>query len=315
MLAPGTGIPSVVALLSWQRPRRPRLRAEQVLWTLTEAAVLGVTGLDGLASYARRLLADDDAAATKALSALLPQPVEHVLLQADLTAVAPGPLESALARKLQLVAEVESRGGGAVYRFTPSSVRRALDIGWTATELHEFLASVSRTPVPQPLEYLVDDTARTFGTIRVGHAEAYLRADDETALTELLHHPAGGGSRAAAAGADGAGQLDPAGRPAPPAPRPRRRAGRRGGRRHRPRRPARPAPGPDAARAPAVPRAGRRRGGPVCPAYRRRRVRASPPSGPATAPRPPGPPVPSRPRRPPARWPRCATRPRSARSW
>jgi hypothetical protein len=48
---------------------------------------------------------------------------------------------------------------------------------------------VSRTPVPQPLSYLVDDTARTFGTVRVGHAEAFLRADDEAALTELLHHP------------------------------------------------------------------------------------------------------------------------------
>lgn len=193
VLAPGTGIPSVVALLAWRRPRRPRQRADQVLWTLQEAAVLGVTGLDGLASYARLLLTDDDAAAGKALSVLLPRPVEHVLLQADLTAVAPGPLESALARKLQLVAEVESRGGGAVYRFTPGSVRRALDLGWTATELHEFLASVSRTPVPQPLQYLVDDTARTFGTVRVGHAEAYLRADDETALTELLHHPQAAG--------------------------------------------------------------------------------------------------------------------------
>ncbi len=189
VLAVGTGIASVVALLAWQRPRRPRLRAEQVLWTATEAATLGVTGLGGLASYARLLLADEDAKATRALGALLPEPVAHVLLQADLTAVAPGPLESALARRLQLVAEVESRGGGAVYRFTPASIRRALDIGWTATELHQFLASVSQTPVPQPLEYLVDDTARTFGTVRVGHAEAYLRADDDSALTELLHHP------------------------------------------------------------------------------------------------------------------------------
>ena len=193
VLAAGTGVPSVVAMLGWQRPRRPRLRAEQVIWTLAEAAMLGVTGLDGLASYARLLLADDDQGAAKTLAALLPEPVAHVLLQADLTAVAPGPLESALARKLQLVAEVESRGGGAVYRFTPESVRRALDIGWTATELHEFLSSVSRTPVPQPLAYLVDDTARTFGTVRVGHAEAYLRADDEAALTELLHHPQSAG--------------------------------------------------------------------------------------------------------------------------
>ncbi len=151
--------------------------------------MLGVTGLDGLASYARDLLAGDDDKAQKSLAGLLPDPVDHVLLQADLTAVAPGPLESQLARRLQLVADVESRGGATVYRFTPGSVRRALDTGWTAIELHEFLGSVSRTPVPQPLTYLVDDTARTFGSVRVGHAEAFIRADDEAALTELLHHP------------------------------------------------------------------------------------------------------------------------------
>jgi len=190
-LASGTGVPSAVARLRWERPRRPRARADQVLWTVTEAAVLGVTGLDGLASHARELLAGEEDRAQKTLAGLIPDPVDHVLLQADLTAVAPGPLESQLARRLQLVADVESRGGATVYRFTPASVRRALDTGWTAIELHEFLGSVSRTPVPQPLSYLVDDTARTFGSVRVGHAEAFLRADDEAALTELLHHPKG----------------------------------------------------------------------------------------------------------------------------
>ncbi|WP_244929989.1 helicase C-terminal domain-containing protein [Nocardioides sp. W7] len=187
VLATGTGTPSLVALVSWLRPRRPRNRADQVVWALTEASVLGLVGMGGLASYARALVAGQDP--VPGLAALLPDPVDHVLLQADLTAVAPGPLESGLARTLALVADVESRGGATTYRFTPASVRRALDTGWTAAELHEFLTAVSRTPVPQPLGYLVDDTARTYGTIRVGHAEAFLRADDETALTELLHHP------------------------------------------------------------------------------------------------------------------------------
>ncbi|WP_205473879.1 helicase-associated domain-containing protein [Nocardioides sp. SYSU D00038] len=189
VLAAGTGLPSLVALLTWQRPRRPRTRADQVAWTVAEAATLGVTGLGGVASYAGPLLDGDPAGASAALADLLPAPVDHVLLQADLTAVAPGPLETALARQLQLVADVESRGGATVYRFTSGSVRRALDVGWSAAELHAFLGSVSRTPVPQPLTYLVDDTVRTFGTVRVGHAEAFLRADDESALTELLHHP------------------------------------------------------------------------------------------------------------------------------
>lgn len=189
VLAAGTGLPSLVARIAWRRPRRPRSRAEQVAWAVDEAAVLGVTGLGGLASFSRALLREDDRAAAVALAALVPAPVEHVLIQADLTAVAPGPLATPLARTLQLLADVESRGGATVYRFTAASVRRALDNGWSATEIHDFLAEVSKTPVPQPLTYLVDDAARTFGSIRLGYAEAFVRADDEAALTELLHHP------------------------------------------------------------------------------------------------------------------------------
>lgn len=190
VLATGTGPASLVARVVWQRPRRPPSRVSQVVATLDEAGHLGLTGLGGMPSYTRVLLAGDDPAPL--LTPLLPTEVDHVLIQADLTAVAPGPLVRERARDLHLLADVESRGQATVYRFTPSSVRRAFDAGWAAHEVHAFLASVSRTPVPQPLTYLVDDAARTFGTIRVGHAEAFLRADDETALTELLHHPRAG---------------------------------------------------------------------------------------------------------------------------
>lgn len=188
VLATGTGTPSVVDRLRWLRPRRPAVRDDLVVWTLREASALGLLGLGGLGSPARALLAGDDAA--QLLDPLLPAEVDHVLLQADLTAVAPGPLETELARRLQAVADVESRGGATVYRFTASSVRRAFDAGWSALEVHDFVGSISRTPVPQPLTYLIDDTSRTFGSIRVGAVEAFLRADDEHALTELLHLPA-----------------------------------------------------------------------------------------------------------------------------
>jgi hypothetical protein len=185
--ATGTGPASLVAHVAWQRPRRPPSRADQVVAALDEAGHLGITGLHGISSYARALLTGDDPA--PGLAALMPPEVDHVLIQADLTAIAPGPLTRERARDLHLVADVESRGQATVYRFTPSSVRRAFDAGWAAHEVHTFLESVSRTPVPQPLTYLVDDAARTFGTVRVGHAEAFLRADDETALAEVLHHP------------------------------------------------------------------------------------------------------------------------------
>jgi len=192
VLASGTGVPSLVARVGWQRPRRPARRASEVAAAVEESAVLGVTGLGGLAGHGRRLLAGEDDAAVADLEALLPPPVSQVVLQADLTAVAPGPLESTVGRRLHLLADVESRGGATVYRFTPRSVRRALDQGWSAHEVHAFLDEVAATAVPQPLRYLVDDAARTFGSIRAGHAEAFLRADDEAVLTELLHHPKAG---------------------------------------------------------------------------------------------------------------------------
>jgi len=191
VLATGTGIPSLVTRLQWLRPRRPASRADAVAWAVEEAAVVGVLGLGGMSAHGRALLTDGAEAAADAIAPLLPKPVDHVLLQADLTAVAPGPLEEDLARDLATVAQVESRGGATVYRFTEGSVRHAFDVGWSAAEVHEVIVRAARTDVPQPLQYLIDDVARTFGTVRVGAAEAFLRSDDEAALAALVHDPRG----------------------------------------------------------------------------------------------------------------------------
>ncbi|MFI2239135.1 helicase-associated domain-containing protein [Streptomyces chrestomyceticus] len=178
-------------------PATDDLRSRIARWTLAEAELLGITGRGALATHTRVLLeagteaaptgAEDPAArAASFLAPLLPEPLDHVLLQADLTAVAPGPLERPLADVLGVLADVESKGGATVYRFTPASVRRALDAGRSAAELQSFLAAHSRTPVPQPLAYLIDDVARRHGRLRVGAASAYVRCDDDALLTEIL---------------------------------------------------------------------------------------------------------------------------------
>lgn len=202
------------------------LRSRLAHWTLAEAEMLGVTGRGALSSHGRALIgappaprhadtrtepagpgdklpvhhrqtpvppalspaeqATAAAAAGRLLDPLLPEPLDHVLLQADLTAVAPGPLERPLADMLGVLADVESKGGATVYRFTPASVRRALDAGQSAADLHAFLAAHSRTPVPQPLAYLIDDVARRHGHLRVGAASSYVRCDDDAVLNEIL---------------------------------------------------------------------------------------------------------------------------------
>jgi hypothetical protein len=211
---------TVLARLRWERPQRGAagdLRTRLALWALDEAEQLGVTGRGALSAHGRALAgldaapagsapAGDDrvpppsrtggptqaeaaAAALRAaalLAPLIPEPLDHVLLQADLTAVAPGPLRRPLAETLSVLADVESKGGATVYRFTPGSVRRALDSGQAASDLHAFLAAHSRTPVPQPLTYLIDDVARRHGHLRVGSASSYVRCDDDAVLGEIL---------------------------------------------------------------------------------------------------------------------------------
>ncbi|GAB3995923.1 helicase-associated domain-containing protein [Nocardioides marmoraquaticus] len=190
VLASTTGAASLVRRLRWRRPRRPASRWEQVGPLLAQAAQLGVLALEGAPGATRALLQDPTGGtAAKTLGPLLPRAVDHVLVQADLTAIAPGPLEAEVARRLAMVADVESRGGATVYRFAAGSVRRAFDAGWSAGEVHAFLQEVSRTPLPQALTYLVDDVSRRFGTVRAGVAESFLRSDDETALAELVNAP------------------------------------------------------------------------------------------------------------------------------
>ncbi|MFJ1755635.1 helicase-associated domain-containing protein [Kitasatospora sp. NPDC088134] len=193
-LPPGTaaGADALLPALRWHRPLRGgptgadgrELRETLTGWTLHEAELLGVTGRGALAAPGRALLAGQDP--TAVLAPLLPEPLDHVILQPDLTAIAPGPLLTPLAQALALAADIESKGGATVYRFTPGSVRRALDAGRTAADLQSFLAQHSRTPVPQPLAYLIDDVARRHGVLRVGAAASYLRCDDPQLLGEVL---------------------------------------------------------------------------------------------------------------------------------
>jgi hypothetical protein len=198
---PGTETPSPAG--ASEEPVPADMRTQLAESVLHEAELLGLTGRGALASYARVLLSTEagagartasevaalEATASEAaalLAPLLPEPLDHILLQADLTAVAPGPLERPLAAMLNVLADVESKGGATVYRFTPGSVRRALDAGRTASDVHAFLAAHSRTPVPQPLSYLVDDVARRHGRLRVGAASSYVRCDDEALLNEIM---------------------------------------------------------------------------------------------------------------------------------
>lgn len=188
-LAPGSApadTDEVLRALAWQTPRRAAGQRPLAAEMLREADQLGLTAAGGLTGYTRTLLSGSRTVAEQVLAAALPEPVDHFLVQPDLTVVVPGPPTPDLATELALAADLESTGGANVYRITEASVRRALDAGRSGIDIAALIAQRSRTPVPQSLRYLIDDLSRRHGLLRSGAAGAYLRCPDEALLARVL---------------------------------------------------------------------------------------------------------------------------------
>lgn len=192
--------------------------AEKMAATIREAELLGVVAADRLTELGKHMLAAADpaladeqaagAAADRADGAapgatdeqatdevsrlarrcapLLPEAACTVILQSDLTAVVAGRPSVQVARLLAAAAVSEARGSAAVWRFTPASVRAALDAGWRADDLLAELKAASDSALPQPLEYLITDVARRHGHVKVRGMRSCILADEAT-ITEIVH--------------------------------------------------------------------------------------------------------------------------------
>ncbi|MBG0739673.1 helicase-associated domain-containing protein [Paeniglutamicibacter antarcticus] len=181
---------AILSRFQWRRPRLARRLRRLLAGFLREAELLGMTGSGSLTVVGRAVAAGTPEEALDVLRKALPQPLTHVLLQADLTAVAPGYLSPELTAELSLLAEAEGQGPATIYRFSPASIRRALDAGQDAVRILDFLGRHSATDIPQPLRYLVEDTAARHGKLRVGRAVSYVQSEDDGMLRELTQLPA-----------------------------------------------------------------------------------------------------------------------------
>lgn len=168
-------------------------RDSKVAAAVREAELLGVIATDVVSELGAHLLAVTGSAPADSVeelarrcAALLPEASCSVILQSDLTAVVSGQPSAAVSRLLTDSAVVETHGAARTWRFTPASVRMALDAGWTAQDLLTELATISAHPVPQPLEYLITDAARRHGQVRVRGMRSCVIADDAL-ITEILH--------------------------------------------------------------------------------------------------------------------------------
>ncbi|MFY2861977.1 helicase-associated domain-containing protein [Mycobacterium sp. THU-M104] len=181
------------AALVWRRPRwARRLQPGPVGDLLSESHTLGLVGRGAISTPGRALLdvGADPRVAVDAMARALPEPIDHFLVQADLTVVVPGPLKRDLADQLATVATVESAGAAMVYRISEQSIRHALDVGRTRDWMQSFFTQHSKTRVPQGLTYLIDDVARRHGQLRIGMTASFVRCEDPALLAQALAAPA-----------------------------------------------------------------------------------------------------------------------------
>lgn len=125
------------------------------------------------------------------LAAHVPAPTDRIIVQADLSIIAPGPLSAAVERSLRAFVETEQSSLASRYRITALSVSHALESGLNIEQVRSTLEKLSGAKLPQPVEYLLNDAVKRFGRIRILDDEStggcHIRAQESTLLTELVN--------------------------------------------------------------------------------------------------------------------------------
>ena len=173
--------------LAWLRPQAngPGLPGF-VRDILQEGEYSGVFGRGAITRAGRRLAPPGADISAIGDAAAWPALIDGVVLQADLTATAPGPLTEPVQARVEQVADLESAGAASIYRVSAASITRALDAGMATAELLAELADLSMTEVPAAMATLVHDVGRRHGSVRVLSAASVVACDDDAVLAAAL---------------------------------------------------------------------------------------------------------------------------------
>jgi len=153
---------------------------------LADTIGLSVNGF--AASWLSNALVGKVLAATKALEQRLPAQQERIIVQADLSIIAPGPLASSIEIELRKFTDTENIGLATGYRISPLSISCGLEEGLSERQIRNLLEKLSGAPLPQPVDYLISETATRFGRLKIqgGESGSVLNSTDELLGTQIL---------------------------------------------------------------------------------------------------------------------------------
>ncbi|MFF4605047.1 helicase-associated domain-containing protein [Streptomyces sp. NPDC001339] len=177
-------------LVAWHRPLAHELPQDTTPFAglIREAGLLGVLARGALSPFGAALLLGDEGRLHTHARRLLPGADSRVRIGADLTAVVMGAPTGRLAALLDALADRETHGTASIWRFGPSSLRRALDAGRTPAEIRAGLSDAADGPLPQTLTHLISDAARKHGRLRLVTAACVIHSNDTALLAEIAAH-------------------------------------------------------------------------------------------------------------------------------
>jgi hypothetical protein len=158
-LKPGQQIEAVI------KNQYPLFKTPHPLNNFSNLLALAV---DGFATeLIQTLSTEGPEACAEEIASHLPKPVNQLIVQADLTMIAPGPIDYPTDRQIRLFAEPESVSLASNFRLTTTSVVHGMECGLTADDIKATLDRLSTTEIPQPVEYLLKDATEKFGSLTI----------------------------------------------------------------------------------------------------------------------------------------------------
>ncbi|NBT46461.1 MAG: hypothetical protein EBT07_01395 [Actinobacteria bacterium] len=153
------------------------------------AELIGLTAANRTASWFQATMQADFKAAKSAIAMQLPKIQNKLIVQADLTLISTGPLDTQTELLVRRFAEIERIGVASSYRINPMSLSYAMETGLTETAIRETLKKLSEKELPQPVDYLLRESANRFGRLVLRRIEdkTVLETKEAILITSILN--------------------------------------------------------------------------------------------------------------------------------
>lgn len=140
------------------------------------------------------LAVKNDKKLSSLLSAHLPAVQTRIILQADLSIIAPGPLPTETESLLRRFANTETIGLASTYRLSALSICHGIETGLTTKQISELLTKTFGAKLPQPVEYLLNEVNSRFGRLVIREVansdeRSVIESNDLVLLTEIGNDP------------------------------------------------------------------------------------------------------------------------------